>query len=306
MLQKNSRRDFIKQAGAAAALLAIGQYPTDVFGGNTVKIKILHTNDVHSRLEPFPANAGKLSNLGGVKNRMALIEKIRAASKNVLLFDCGDLFQGTPYFNYFKGEPEVKAMSLMGYDACTMGNHDFDAGVDNFANQLKHANFPVLCANYDFSQTLLAEKTQPYKVFIKQGVKIGVFGLGIELDGLVASNLYGNTKYLDPIETAKAMVKKLREEENCDAIVCLSHLGYKYDSSKISDIVLAQKVSGIDVILGGHTHTFMEKPEFISNQNHLTLIHQVGWAGVWLGEIELTVEKHKNKPQISAKKHQIN
>ena len=170
-----------------------------------------------------------------------MIKKIRQEEEHVLLLDAGDIFQGTPYFNIYKGEPEIKAMAAMGYDAATIGNHDFDAGLENLATQLRHhANFPMIICNYDFNNTPMEGRYQPYKIFKKGNLKIGVLGVGIEMDGLVPTNLYGNTKYLDPVQRANQYAGELKRK-NCDLIICLSHLGYKYDENRISDIVLAKE-----------------------------------------------------------------
>ncbi|WP_197705843.1 bifunctional metallophosphatase/5'-nucleotidase [Filimonas lacunae] len=265
------------------------------------QVSILHTNDVHSRLDPFPMDGGKWQGLGGVAARAALIEKIRVQTSQVLLLDAGDIFQGTPYFNVYKGEPEIKAMSKMKYDAVTMGNHDFDAGLENFANQLRHASFPVLLCNYDFTQTPMEGKSQPYKVFRKGGVKIGVLGIGIELKGLVPDNLYGNTKYNDPIVAANATADILKKKEGCDMVICLSHLGDKYEDNKVSDEILAKESYGIDLIIGGHTHRFFEAPRVYKNKAQSdVIVNQVGWAGLQLGRLDYNFSAEKNKNLVNA------
>jgi 5'-nucleotidase len=296
-----NRRKFLRQSLLATGALLASR---SVMGGDIFEMEestgltILHTNDVHSRLEPFPMDGGKNQGLGGVAARAELIKKIRSEQKQVLLLDSGDIFQGTPFFNIYKGEPEMKAMSAMGYDAGTMGNHDFDAGLENFAIQLKHASFPILLCNYDFTGTPMEFKYQPYKIFRKGKLKIGVTGVGIKLSGLVPDNLYGNTKYLDPVENANRVAAKLKKEENCDMVICLSHLGYKYrdGEDKISDVIFAKETENIDLILGGHTHTFMDAPEEITNKaGDAVLINQVGWAGIVLGRLDFEFSKSKNK-----------
>jgi 5'-nucleotidase len=207
---KIDRRGFLQKSAAGAALLALGS-PFDSFGKDAaVQLTILHTNDVHSRIEPFPMDGSRNQGLGGVARRAALVKKIRAEQKNVLLLDAGDIFQGTPYFNLYGGEVEMTVMSEMGYDAATMGNHDFDNGLAGFAKQLPHANFPFLVSNYNFDNTELKGKTQPFKIFKKQGIKIGVFGLGIELSGIVNKKNYGDTLYLEPIAKANEMASLLK------------------------------------------------------------------------------------------------
>lgn len=262
-------------------------------------LTILHTNDQHSRLDPFPMDGSRNAGRGGIARRMTLIQQIRAEqsagqSRNVLLFDAGDIFQGTPYFNLYKGEPEILAMNRLGYDAGTIGNHDFDAGIDNMRDQFTKATFPILIANYDFRNTTMAGRTQPYKIFKKEGVRVGVFGLGIQPKGLIPENLYKETVYLDPIETSTDIARKLRTDEHCDYVICLSHLGYKYNDSTVSDQVLAAKSRDIDLIIGGHTHTFLDAPVTISNANgQPILVNQVGFGGINLGRIDLTFERGK-------------
>ncbi len=293
-----NRRKFIAQSVLAAGSLLASR---SVLGGlqdnnDLKKLTILHTNDVHSRLESFPMDGGKNQGLGGVAVRAELIKKIRSETDQVLLLDAGDIFQGTPFFNLYKGEPGMKAMAAMGYDAATMGNHDFDAGLENFATQLNHGGFPLLICNYDFTNTPMEFKYRPYKIFRKGKLKIGVTAVGIELNGLVPDSLFGNTKYLDPIEKANEMAGKLKKEEGCDMIICLSHLGYKYDNEKVSDVVLAAASENIDLIIGGHTHTFLDAPVVIKNKSGSdVLINQVGWAGIVLGRLDFEFSGFKKK-----------
>ena len=295
----SNRRDFLKRLGGSAALLGVSGIPSISYAKNDItKITILHTNDVHSHIDPFPENDAKYPGLGGVSQRAALINKIRNEEKNVLLFDVGDIFQGTPYFNLYGGELEMKLMTQMAYDASTIGNHDFDNGIDGLVKQLPHAKFPFINSNYDFSDTAMNGKTLPYKIFEKEGIRIGVFGLGIELEGLVGKKEYGNTKYLDPMVKAAEMSHLLKEELECDLVVCLSHLGYKYKEEKISDVLIAKKSKNIDLILGGHTHTFLDTPVRLSNRDGKEiLVCQVGWAGIKLGRIDYYFEKSSKKKQ---------
>jgi 5'-nucleotidase len=263
------------------------------------RLTILHTNDTHSHIDPFPKNDAKYPGQGGVSRRASAINKIRSSEENVLLLDAGDIFQGTPYFNRYGGVLEMKLMTELGYDAATMGNHDFDGGINGFLKAKSFANFPFLCANYDFTNTAIADKTQNRTTFKRGGIKIGVFGIGVELDGLVPKSKYEDTVFIDPIEIAQDEVLAL-QRENCDLIICLSHLGYDYeDKSKVSDIKLAQHTKGIHLIVGGHTHTFLTEPTVIKNsENENVLINQVGWAGLQLGRIDFTFEpslKSKNE-----------
>jgi len=287
-----NRRKFLQNItlGSGAVLLSFNGFGQLLSSKKSSKLTILHTNDTHSNIDPFPSNHAKFPGMGGVSRRHALIQKIRQDEEHVLLLDCGDIFQGTPYFNMFNGELEMKLMSEMGYDAATMGNHDFDIGLEGFKKAKRHAKFPFLCANYDFSETILNGETERYEIFQKGDLKIGVFGIGIELNGLVTENNYGKTKYLDPILTANSVAKELKQK-GCDLIICLSHLGYNYpDSTRISDRKLAQNTSNIDIILGGHTHTFLEKPTIEKNKKGKNvLINQVGYAGLYLGKIDIDI-----------------
>jgi 5'-nucleotidase len=297
-----NRRQFLKRTAIGGGLITLGGFPFDVLAGErATRLTILHTNDVHSRLDPFPMDGSKLQGLGGVAARAELIEKIRKEEEHVLLLDAGDIFQGTPYFNLYKGEPEIKAMSLMGYDAVTMGNHDFDAGVEGFATQLVHARFPVLTANYDFTDTALEGKTQPYKIFKKGNLKIGIFGLGIQLWGLVPQEAFGKTRYLDPIPVANRISSYLKKQKNCDMVICLSHLGYTYNINKVSDCILAKETEYIDLIIGGHTHTFLDQPVTVKNKSGGdVIINQVGWGGVRLGKLNFVFDSKKNTKLTNA------
>ncbi|HRG28074.1 MAG TPA: metallophosphatase [Chitinophagales bacterium] len=298
-----TRRIFLKKIALGSAVAGLGGIPLQSFAAGSVdKLVILHSNDVHSRIDPFPDNDKKFPGMGGMANKAAIIKKIRSEEDNVLLLDAGDIFQGTPYFNFYGGELEMKLMSEMQYDAGTMGNHDFDAGIDGFVKQLPHATFPILVANYDFTGTALENKIEQYKIFQKKNIKVGVFGLGIELKGLVPEKLYDKIQYLDPVEKAKEMVAILRDKEKCDYIICLSHLGYQYKDDKISDVKLAAQTEGIDLILGGHTHTFLDAPVIYKNlADKQVLINQVGWAGVWLGRVDIFFEKKRTKKWHSGK-----
>lgn len=268
-----------------------------------LKLTILHTNDTHSRLEPFPMDGSRNQGLGGVAARASLISRIRAEEEQVLLLDAGDIFQGTPYFNIYKGEPEIKAMSMLGYDACTIGNHDFDAGMENLASQLtQHARFPMLVANYDFTGTPMEHKTEPWRIFRKGKLTIGIFGLGIEGAGLIPDNLFGATRYLDPLQKANETAWYLRKRKNCDMVICLSHLGYRYQGlTKISDEVLAKESEHIDLIIGGHTHTFLDAPVVFRNKaGQDVLVNQVGFAGLILGRLDFEFSKFSGKKMVKS------
>ena len=291
-----NRKTFIKNSiyGSAAVGLALNNFSCS----SHKNITILHTNDVHSHVEPFSKEHSEFPNKGGFERRATLISEIRRQNPNTLLFDAGDIFQGTPYFNFYGGEIEFKLMSMLGYDAITIGNHDFDNGMDGLNNQLPNAKFDIISSNYDFKNTILESKVSDYKIYNKSGIKIGVFGLGIELEGLVSKDLYKETKYLDPIDIANDTAKKLKETENCDIVICLSHLGYKYEKfpNKVSDLNLAKSTKNIDIIIGGHTHTFMNKPVVVKNNvGNDVLINQVGCFGLYLGRIDFSFDSDNNK-----------
>lgn len=293
------RRKFLQQTSAALIYTSLGTASLTSCTSNSKKhITILHTNDTHSQIEPFESNHHRYANKGGVARRAVAIEKVRLENPNTLLLDAGDIFQGTPYFNYFGGELEFKLMSKLKYDVATLGNHDFDNGIEGFKKQLPHAAFDFVSANYDFSNTTLDTLVNPYKILVRDGIKIGIFGLGIELEGLVNKNLYKETKYLDPVEISQDMTRILKEEKQCDLIICLSHLGYKYreEINKIDDLTLAQKTKNIDLIIGGHSHTFLPKPTIIKNvEDKNVLVNQVGAYGINLGRVDFYFDSSKNK-----------
>lgn len=288
-----NRRTFIRETALTTGALMT----SSLVGAATVDtaLTILHTNDVHSHLDPFPMDGSRNQGLGGVAARSSLIKDIRGEADQVLLLDAGDIFQGTPYFNLYKGEPEIKAMSKMGYDAATMGNHDFDAGIENFANQLQHASFPIVICNYDFTGTPMENNYRPYTIVQKGKQKVGILGVGIELDGLVPANLYGNTVYKNPVESANATAELLRKQK-CDFIICLSHLGDKYDEDKVSDEILAKESYDIDLIIGGHTHRFFPQPrKYRNRKGGDVLVNQVGWGGLQLGRLDYIFSPNKSK-----------
>ncbi|MFZ9686435.1 MAG: bifunctional metallophosphatase/5'-nucleotidase [Chitinophagaceae bacterium] len=280
-----NRRSFILNSAFAtgATLLNTENFAAD----KNARLTILHTNDVHSRLDPFPFDGSQNAGKGGVAARANLIQKIRNEVEHVLLLDAGDIFQGTPYFNIFKGEPEMKAMQMMGYDAGVMGNHDFDAGMENFVHQLtQHGKFPIVMCNYGFKDTPMENYYAPYKIFRKGKLKIGVTGVGIELTGLVPENLFGNTVYLDPIPAVNRIAAELKRD-GCVMVICISHLGDRYGDNKVSDEILAKESENIDLIIGGHTHRFFEQPrEYTNKTGKKVMVNQVGWGGLRLGRLD--------------------
>jgi 5'-nucleotidase len=262
------------------------------------QITILHTNDTHSHIEPFDASHYRYANRGGVAKRATLVEQIRKENENTLLLDAGDIFQGTPYFNYYKGELEFKLMSMLKYDVATIGNHDFDNSIEGLYEQLPNAKFDFVSANYNFKNTVLDTHVKPYKIIYKDRIKIGIFGLGIELEGLVGKKNYKETKYLDPVEISQDITNELKNVQQCDLIICLSHLGYYYKNNpnKISDLNLAKATKNIDLIIGGHTHTFLPKPTIVKNsEDKNVLVNQVGCYGVNLGRIDFYFDQNQEK-----------
>ena len=292
-----NRRRFLKRASTLAAASVVGSAPLAALANEDhVSVTILHTNDVHSRIDPFPMDGSYHQGLGGVARRATLVERIRQEQRNVLLLDAGDTVQGTPYFNLFGGKVELELMSKLGYDASTFGNHEFDNGLEGLDKMLDYAKFPFLTTNYDLRDTILDGKTRDYLIMKKQGIRIGIFGLGIELDGLVDPTLCKGVRYLDPIAVANEMAASLRNDHRCSLVICLSHLGYRYEGDKVSDRVLAANTSNIDLIIGGHTHTFMPEPEHIRNRDgELTTINQVGYAGINVGRLDYTFERQSGK-----------
>ena len=306
-----NRREFIKYTlgtGIAIAGLSAQAQNNLLNDKGFTKLTILYTNDQHSRIEPFPENDAKFANEAGFAKRASLIEKTRSEEKNILLLDAGDIFQGTPYFNYYHGEIEYKLMSLMGYDAVTFGNHDFDMGCENLLKQQPHAKFDFINCNYNFNETVLAnnKKITPYKIYKKGNLKIGVLGVGIDLENLVDKRFVKDLKYNNPIEEANKISNILKNEKKCDYVICLSHLGYKYADQKISDQIFASQTKNIDLIIGGHTHTFLENPEITKNADGQEVqITQVGWAGIWLGKIEIFFTLINKKSLQSNTNHKI-
>ena len=293
------RRNFIKQLGSASTLALAGGLLAPSFVSKQQRhITILHTNDTHSHIEPFNANHNRYANKGGVARRATLIEQIRRENKNTLLLDAGDIFQGTPYFNFFEGALEFKLMSMLKYDVATIGNHDFDNAIEGLYKQLPNAKFDFVSANYDIKNTVLDTHIKPYKIIIKDGIKIGIFGLGIALEGLVDQRMYKETGYLDPIEIAQDITHELKHDQKCDLIICLSHLGYHYknEPNKISDLKLAKATKHIDLIIGGHTHTFLPKPTLVKNIDGTNmLVNQVGAYGINLGRVDFYYDENHDK-----------
>ena len=298
----SNRRTFLKQTVLGGGIMSLGLLPNELFAtGELVRLTVLHTNDMHCHIDPFPESDAEYPGRGGIVRLASLVTKCRVENPNLLLLDAGDMFQGTPYFNYFKGDLMIKLMSKIGYDAGTIGNHEFDNGLDNIASAFQFAKFPIVSSNYDFSDTILSGKVKTYYILKKGGIKIGIYGLGIELDGLVGKLNYGNTRYLNPLETALKMERLLKIDHKCDLVMCLSHLGFSYENNKISDSALAPQTKYTDLIVGGHTHTFLEKPLVLKNADgKQILVNQAGWAALAAGKIEFIFDRTGKRKTFTA------
>jgi 5'-nucleotidase len=291
-----NRRKFLSSSAIfGAALVTLPRSFASIAADESV-ITILHTNDTHSQIDPLPANdrnAGK----GGVARRATLVKRIRKENPNTLLVDAGDVLQGTPYFNFYRGEVEYKAMSAIGYDAGTLGNHEFDNGVDALAAALKFANFDIVSSNYDVKGTVLEGRVKPYVVKTVGGIRVGLFGLGVSPTGLITPENFKGVTYIDPVIAARDVVKTLREKENCALVVCMSHLGYSPTprrNESVNDAQVAAQVDGIDFIVSGHSHLFMEQPaEQTQPCGAKTLIFQVGKSGINVGRVDFTFRTGK-------------
>lgn len=260
------------------------------------KLVVLHTNDTHSTIMPLSRNLGDtmLAGRGGYLRRMELLRRERAAEPGLLLFDSGDFSQGSPYYTLFKGDVEVELMNRMGYDAATIGNHEFDFGLDNLARLLRKAEFPVVCANYDFSGTPVAGLVKPYVILHRNGLKIGVFGVSPRLEGLVAADNYRGVGYTDPVEAARSTARLLKRQKHCDVIVCLSHLGWAQMPADVDDSAMIAGSKYIDLVLGGHSHSYFERLEYVSDADGRRVpVDQNGKHGVFVGKVEMTIRSKR-------------
>jgi 5'-nucleotidase len=289
----SNRRTFLRQTILGGGALTLGLIPKELFAsGELIRLTVMHTNDMHCHLDPFPADHAEYPGKGGLVRIASMVNQCRKENPNLLLLDAGDMFQGTPYFNYFKGDLIVKVMSKMGYDAGTIGNHEFDNGMGDILSAINNASFPLISSNYDFSDTILNGHVKTQLILEKGGVKVGIYGLGIELNGLVGTLNYGKARYLDPLTTALKMESVLKNDHKCDLVVCLSHLGLSYEHNKISDVTLAPQTKFTDLIVGGHTHSFLEKPLVLKNADgNPILVNQAGWAALETGKIEFLFDR---------------
>ena len=256
------------------------------------QLVILHTNDTHSCIMPLNPNLADtaLAGRGGFLRRMALIEDERAKTPGLLLIDSGDFSQGSPYYNFYKGEVEVELMNRMGYDVATIGNHEFDFGLENMARIFRMAKFPIVCANYDFTGTSVEGLVKPYTIIKRSGLKIGLFGLSPQPRGLVDTTKFVGVKYLDPVETAERMAALLKTKKKCDVVICVSHLGW--ENEELTDQMLVPATRDIDIVLGGHSHTYMKTLQYVKNVDGKDVpVDQNGKHGIWIGRIVLDLEK---------------
>ncbi len=306
-----TRRDFLRTSMAAGLSLSVPSvlssfsratnYSTlwapllEQKSGETL-ITVLHTNDTHSQIDPILENDKTWAGKGGVARRATLVKRIRKENPNTLLIDAGDVLQGTPYFNFYKGEVEYKAMSMIGYDAGTLGNHEFDNGVESLSKALQFANFDIISTNYDVRGSALESKVKTHAVKQVGGVRVGLFGMGVSPEGLITPDNFKPVKYLDPVRMARGVVKLLREQEHCTLVLGMSHLGYFANpkENEVGDTQVAGQVDGIDFIASGHTHTFMKAPVLQKTPNgHDTIIFQVGKSGIYVGRVDFTVRDGK-------------
>lgn len=260
-------------------VLACSEQPAD-------HITILHTNDTHSQVEPTSPHAKKDADRGGYARRMGLISRERAIDPNLLLLDAGDFSQGSPYFNFYHGRVEIDAMNRMGYDAGTLGNHEFDNGLDTLAMIIRRAQFPIVCANYDATGTPLEGLIKPYTIIRRGGLKIGVMGVGVSPENLIAEDKFGGIRYLDPLPVINQTAALLRNQHHCDAVILLSHLGTD-NTNGVSDLELAKGMHGVDVIIGGHTHHIFDGQRVTDADGHEVVLSQMGKAGLQIGKITL-------------------
>lgn len=270
---------------AFAAIAATGE-------AQDKQLVILHTNDTHSTIEQLNPNLANkdLAGRGGYIRRLELLRQQRQQHPDLLYFDSGDFSQGSPYYTLYKGDVEVGLMNMMGIDASTIGNHEFDFGIDNMVRLFKMANFPILCSNYDFSGTLLQGVVKPYTIIKRKGIKIGVFALNPELEGLVSEKNYTGVKFLDPAKVANEMASLLKKEKKCDVVVCISHLGWTDES--YSDQNVFSKTRGVDLVLGGHSHTYFDSLRYIKDLDGREIpVDQNGKHGIFIGKLTLTFDK---------------
>ena len=280
-----------KITGIRGLLILLVFSTVTVLGQQKIKLVILHTNDTHSQVEPTDKSSLKTSDMGGYARRMGLISRIREQEKNVLLVDAGDYSQGTPYFNFFNGRIEIDGMNRMKYDAGTLGNHEFDNGIDTLAVVLKNAAFPMISSNYNLEKTNLYQLVKPYVVLVKAGMRIGIMALDVNPESLIFEKNYRGLIYLDPVQKANEVSALLKKKEKCDLIICLSHLGSDSAKQEVNDFEIARKTRYIDVIIGGHSHSLIMNTEVKNVIGKQVVVAQMGKSGMYLGRVDLELEK---------------
>lgn len=259
------------------------------------QLVILHTNDTHSCVQPLSKNLADtlFAGRGGYLRRIAMLEEERAKYPDLLLFDSGDFSQGSPYYNLYGGEVEVGLMNRMHYDAATIGNHEFDFGLENMARIFKMADFPIVCSNYDFAGTPVQGLVKRYVIIKRNGLKIGVFGLGPKLEGLVSDYNCEGVRFLDPVIVAQEMADLLRGEKKCDIVICLSHLGWDKVNT-LTDGQMMSKTKGIDLVLGGHSHTFFKDLKYVKNADGIEVANdQNGKSGIYIGKMIVNLTRNR-------------
>lgn len=259
------------------------------------QLVILHTNDTHSCVQPLSKNLADtlFAGRGGYLRRIAMLEEERAKYPDLLLFDSGDFSQGSPYYNLYGGEVEVGLMNRMHYDAATIGNHEFDFGLENMARIFKMADFPIVCSNYDFAGTPVQGLVKRYVIIKRNGLKIGVFGLGPKLEGLVSDYNCEGVRFIDPVIVAQEMADLLKGEKKCDIVICLSHLGWDKVNT-LTDGQMMSKTKGIDLVLGGHSHTFLKELKYVKNADGIEVANdQNGKSGIYIGKMIVNLTRSR-------------
>lgn len=282
----------MKRVFREIAMIAMLSLLSLTASGQKKQLVILHTNDTHSTIYPLNSNLADtaLAGRGGFIRRIAMLREERKKYPDLLLFDSGDFCQGSPYFTLYKGDVEVALMNRMGYNAGTIGNHEFDFGLENMARMFRNLNFPIVCSNYDFTGTPVEGTVKDYIILKRNGLKIGVFGLSPQLEGLVATDNCQGVKYLDPITEAKRVVAILQKKK-CDVIICISHLGWSVLNT-VDDIHLIPATNGIDLVLGGHSHTYFETLRYVKNLDGKEIpVDQNGKHALYVGKMILDFKK---------------
>lgn len=258
------------------------------------QLVILHTNDTHSQILPLSENLADTFKAGraGFSRRITMLKEERKKNPDLLYFDSGDFSQGSPFYTMFKGDVEVGLMNKMGIDASTIGNHEFDFGLDNMARIFKMANFPILCSNYDFKGTPLEGVVKTYTIIKRKGLKIGVFALDPKLEGLVSAKNYGSIKYIDPVSKANEMASFLKDKKKCDLVICISHLGW--EEKGMGDQMMISGSRNVDIVLGGHSHSYFRTLHYVKNLDGKEIpVDQNGKYAIYVGKLVLTLNHSK-------------